>query len=105
MPQAKKPTPSIAHLAERFPKWEQPVFLIDAGHGGIIDGEYQTSGKRSPKWPDGRQLFEGEFNRDIRNRVCEMMDRVGLHYKKIADTEEDVPLHERSKAITSGGDP
>jgi len=32
---------------------------IDAGHGS------DTPGKRSPKWEDGRQLFEWEFNREI----------------------------------------
>lgn len=42
-----------------------PIFILDNGHGGIIDGEYQTKGKRSRVWADGRQLFEGEFNRDI----------------------------------------
>mgnify|MGYP000817767973 FL=1 len=33
--------------------------LIDNGHGRA------TAGKRSPVWPDGKQLFEYEFNRDI----------------------------------------
>lgn len=31
--------------------------LIDNGHGRA------TAGKRSPVWPDGKQLFEYEFNR------------------------------------------
>ena len=74
---------------------------MDPGHGGIIEGVYQTSGKRSPKWPDGRQLFEGEFNRDIMNRVCAYMDKVGMPYVKVVDTEEDVPLHERSDMINN----
>ena len=30
--------------------------LIDNGHGRA------TAGKRSPVWPDGKQLFEYEFN-------------------------------------------
>jgi len=99
MAKAKRVTPSIEYLKERFPKKDYPVVLIEAGHGGIIDGVYQTSGKRSPEWPDGRQLFEGEFNRDIRNRVCRYMDLVGISYVRIADTEEDVPLRDRSDEI------
>jgi len=99
MPTAKKALPSIEHLAQRFPKKDTPVVLLDPGHGGIIDGVYQTKGKRSPKWPDGRQLFEGEFNRDIMNRVCDYMDMVGMKYVKIVDTEEDVPLQDRSDKI------
>ncbi|MCG9704983.1 hypothetical protein [Photobacterium damselae] len=42
---------------------KQPLFILDAGHGGIINGQYQTAGKRSPIWSDGSQLFEGEFKR------------------------------------------
>ena len=37
--------------------------LLDNGHG------YDTPGKRSPIWPDGSQLFEWEFNRDIVSRI------------------------------------
>ncbi|MEF1204613.1 hypothetical protein [Photobacterium damselae] len=44
---------------------KQPLFILDAGHGGIINGQYQTEGKRSPIWDDGSQLFEGEFNRAV----------------------------------------
>ncbi|HIF9343733.1 TPA: hypothetical protein ACX6RU_003872 [Photobacterium damselae] len=41
---------------------KQPLFILDASHGGIISGQYQTAGKRSTIWDDGSQLFEGEFN-------------------------------------------
>lgn len=73
-----------------------PVFLCDAGHGGIIDGEYQTKGKRSPLWPDGRQLFEGEFNRDIVKRLMKLMSEYGVPHINLVDTEEDVPLKRRT---------
>ena len=29
------------------------TILLDAGHGSIINGHYQTAGKRSPIWEDG----------------------------------------------------
>ena len=45
------------------------LWILDNGHGGMIDGVYQTPGKRSPVWPDGTQLFEGEFNRAIVDRL------------------------------------
>jgi len=38
---------------------------LDNGHGGIVDGQYCTPGKRSPKFEDGSQLFEGVYNREI----------------------------------------
>lgn len=52
--------------------------IISNGHGGMIGGVYQTQGKRSPVWSDGSVLYEGEFNRAIKNRVIEM-----LHFKDI----------------------
>lgn len=97
MAEAKPNIPSPEYLSERFPK-NYPVILFDPGHGGIIDGVYQTSGKRSPKWKDGRQLFEGEFNRDIVERITIMMDRHGFPWIDVVDTLEDKPLHERTKA-------
>ena len=33
------------------------LWILDNGHGGIIEGEYQTAGKRSPVWDDGSQLY------------------------------------------------
>lgn len=43
--------------------------LLDNGHG------YDTPGKRSPIWPDGSQLFEWEFNRDIVSRIEILLKR------------------------------
>ena len=71
------------------------LWLLDNGHGGIIDGEYQTKGKRSPEWPNGEQLFEGEFNRAIVKRLAILMDEAGYEYVIVADTEEDMPLSTR----------
>ena len=48
------------------------TWLLDPVHGGIIDGEYQTLGKRSPVFPDGSILYEGEFNRDIVSRILQL---------------------------------
>lgn len=96
MTQVKKNIPSPEYLSERFPK-DYPVILFDAGHGGIIGGEYQTSGKRSPKWDDGRQLFEGEFNRDIVARIMIMMNEHNFPFVDVVNTLEDKPLRERTK--------
>lgn len=72
------------------------LWILDNGHGGIIDGKYQTAGKRSPVWPDGRQLFEGEFNRAIVKRIAKLCDAASMKYHIIADTEEDKPLTQRT---------
>ena len=60
------------------------VILLDAGHGGIIDGKYQTSGKRSPKWKDGTQYFEGVGNRQIRDILYLLLIEAGYTVYKTA---------------------
>lgn len=65
--------------------------ILDNGHGK------ETQGKRSPKWPDGTQLFEYEFNRDIVNRIAEQLDDAGIKYEILVPEEKDVSLSERVK--------
>ena len=73
------------------------VYLIDNGHGGIINGVYQTKGKRSPKLDDGRQLFEGEYNRAISSILCGMLEDNGIEYFNLVPELEDISLKERVK--------
>lgn len=73
-----------------------PIF--DNGHGGLINGVYQTAGKRSPDWNRG-VLYEGVFNRKIVRRVINLLKQNNMPYGYVSDTEIDVPLHVRvSKA-------
>ena len=72
------------------------LWILDNGHGGIIDGEYQTPGKRSQVWDDGSQLFEGEFNRAIVNRLVKMCNDKGIECINLVDTQEDISLSERT---------
>jgi N-acetylmuramoyl-L-alanine amidase len=71
------------------------LWILAHGHGGVIDGVYQTSGKRSPVWPDGEVLYEGEFNRAIVNRLVDMCRSNNIDYVNLVDTQEDIPLKER----------
>ncbi|MGY8805962.1 MAG: N-acetylmuramoyl-L-alanine amidase, partial [bacterium] len=72
------------------------LWIFDNGHGGIIDGVYQTAGKRSPLWPDGEILYEGEFNRGIVNRLMKLCTDSGIECINLVDTQEDMPLSERT---------
>ena len=72
------------------------LWILDNGHGGVIDGIYQTPGKRSPVWPDGTQLYEGEFNRAIVNRLVKLCNDSGIECVNLVDTQEDVPLEDRT---------
>ena len=72
------------------------LYIFDNGHGGIIDGVYQTAGKRSPIWSDGTQLFEGEFNRSIVKRLVAMCEKANIDYVNLVDTNVDIPLSTRT---------
>lgn len=65
------------------------TFLLDNGHG------INTPGKRSPKWKDGSQLFEFEFNRDIVKRVAKGLSSLAIPYKILVPEEVDISLGER----------
>lgn len=71
------------------------TLILDAGHGGLINGTYVTPGKRSPILPDGRVLYEGEFNRAIVARLIEGLTVLGIPYDTTYHMGEDTPLHER----------
>jgi N-acetylmuramoyl-L-alanine amidase len=74
------------------------LWIFDNGHGGMIDGVYQTAGKRSPEWEDGTQLFEGEFNRSIVNRLVKLCKENNIDYVNLVDTQEDISLRKRTDA-------
>ena len=71
------------------------LWIFDNGHGGLVDGVYQTPGKRSPVWPDGKQLFEGEFNRAIVNRLMDKCEANGIDAINLVNTPNDISLTER----------
>ena len=77
------------------------LWIFDNGHGGIINGVYQTAGKRSPVWPDGTQLFEGEFNRAIVDRLMSLCKANNIDAVDLVDTQEDIPLSDRTSRANS----
>ena len=79
------------------------TWLLDNGHGGVIDGLYQTEGKRSPVWSDGSVLYEGEFTRAIVARLAELLTEEGIKYVVLTPEQEDVNLLERIKRANGWG--
>lgn len=68
-------------LNQRLPtKGKEITVLLVAGHAGLINGQYGTPGKRSPIWSDKTQLFEGEYNRQIKYRLMELLHLNGYKY-------------------------
>ena len=66
-----RPNPPAPEYRARY------MWCIDNGHGAL------TSGKRSPVLPDGRQLLEYEFNRDITARIFTRLDEIGVAYYNV----------------------
>lgn len=71
------------------------IVLLDNGHGGLINNEYQTAGRSSPVWDDGTQLFEGEFNRAIVNGIVEALTLHKIAYVVLVPEYEDTSLETR----------
>jgi N-acetylmuramoyl-L-alanine amidase len=65
--------------------------ILDNGHGE------NTSGKRSPVWPDGTQLFEYEFNRDIVQRIFVALGKLGIDRQILVPEYTDIFLSERCR--------
>lgn len=68
--------------------------ILDNGHGGIINGNYQTGGKRSPNWDMG-VLFEGAFNRWIVNGIMLALDHLKIPYYHVSPELRDITLKTR----------
>ena len=63
--------------------------VLDSGHG------YSTAGKRSPVWPDGSQLFEWEFNRDVVRRVRDKLTALNISNSVLVEEARDISLKMR----------
>lgn len=73
------------------------MILLDAGHGGLINGKYVTPGKRSPKWDDDSIYYEGVGNRLIRDELAKMLDEANIKYEYVNFGDEDILLTDRVK--------
>jgi N-acetylmuramoyl-L-alanine amidase len=72
------------------------IVLLDNGHGGLINGEYVTPGKRKD-WGDDGIIYEGEFNRAIVGGIIEQLTKLNIPYVNIAPEYWDVRLETRVK--------
>ncbi len=71
------------------------TYILDPGHGGIVNKQYVTPGKRSPKFEDGTQLFEGVNNREIVSMLIKAMEAEGIKCIDIVASQQDVALATR----------
>ncbi len=69
--------------------------ILDFGHGGVLNGEYQTAGKRSPLWDGCTQYFEGVGNRLIGAHVVESLALLNIPFVIVSDQQRDNSLDNR----------
>ena len=77
------------------------VVILDAGHGGMINGVYQTSGKRSPVWENGTQYFEGVGNREIYDKLRAKLTAKCIEVYNPNDSDKDMRLRVRTSKINA----
>lgn len=68
--------------------------IIVAGHAGMVNGYYETPGKRSDNGPKGI-FYEGAGNRWMKWRIKEDLDRRGVPYYDGNPADEDTSLLKR----------
>lgn len=71
------------------------TYILDPGHGGMVNKQYVTAGKRSPKFDDGSVLFEGVNNREIVSMLIKAMEAEGIKCIDIVASQQDVALTTR----------
>lgn len=66
------------------------MIIIDAGHGGLIEGEYVTPGKRF--YDNSIRVAEGALNRAVANMVAYLLHCSGTPCHLLCPENEDIPL-------------
>jgi N-acetylmuramoyl-L-alanine amidase len=74
----------------------KPHFILINGHGGMVEGKYQTKGKQFHH-PNGKSIYEGVFNRIVVADICDICDDYGYSYTNLVPEQLDISLAERVK--------
>ncbi len=70
-------------------------WLLDPGHGGIVNGKYVTAPRKMFKFPDGFVIYEGVVNRLITAKLKYKLKMAGIDFRDVVDAEDDVALSVR----------
>ena len=72
------------------------TWLIDAGHGGFIGGEYVTGPAKMYEHSPEEIFYEGVFNRQIKDALLKELWRNDIAAIDLCPTELDIPLKIRA---------
>jgi len=71
------------------------TFLIDSGHGAMLNNAYQTAPDKMYKFPDGKVAYEGVINRQVKDLVLKHGVASGLRMIDISPSVLDIGLQQR----------
>lgn len=77
------------------------TWLIDKGHGGFIDGVYQTFPDKMYEHSPQEIFYEGVYNRKIGDMLLHRLWDKGIHAIDICPTELDIPLDVRVDIVNT----
>jgi len=70
------------------------IWVLDPGHGGMVDGVYQTKGKQY-HYPGGPSIYEGVVNRVVAGIVARALSANNISCVITVTGPEDMPLKKR----------
>jgi N-acetylmuramoyl-L-alanine amidase len=71
------------------------LVILDSGHGGIINGKYTTAPAKMFKHADGSIAYEGVINRQVKEKLKELLKDAGIAFVDITKSNDDISLGER----------
>lgn len=75
------------------------MILLDAGHGGLINGQYVTAPNKMKEFQDGFTIYEGVINRGIVEKLRMNLNAAGIANKIISHGKYDTPITDRCRVI------
>lgn len=77
------------------------IILIDSGHGGMIDGQYQTAPSKMYMHNNGDIAYEGVINRLVKEMLMELYRQNNIRFLDVSSGELDIPLKTRCEVINT----
>lgn len=77
------------------------IFLIDSGHGGVINGEYQTAPEKMFLHQNGEIAYEGVINRQVKEKLLGLFTVHNIKYIDVCPTDLDIDLDTRVNVINN----
>ena len=69
--------------------------ILVPGHGGLQNGKYTTAPGKMYVHPSGETIFEGVYNREIKNICAALLEFNNIPFIDLVKSEADVSLHTR----------